>query len=101
MTTAEIYPSFIPLWAVLVSLLAVPLILLSSKFRNLREFWTIAASFIKFGLVFSLLPGALAGKTAEISLVEIFPGIEMMLRADPFGVFFALIASGLWIFTSF
>jgi multicomponent Na+:H+ antiporter subunit D len=101
MTTPEIYTSFVPLWAVLVSLLAVPLILLSSKFRNLREFWTIAASFIKFGLVLTLLPGALAGKTAEISLVEIFPGIEMMLRADPFGVFFALIASGLWIFTSF
>jgi multicomponent Na+:H+ antiporter subunit D len=95
------YTSFIPLWAVLVSLAAVPLILLSSKYRNLREFWTIAASLIKFGLVLSLLPGALAGKTAEIGIVEIFPGIKMMLRADPFGVFFALIASGLWIFTSF
>jgi len=93
--------SFVPIWAVLVSLIAVPLILLSSKHRNLREFWTIAASFIKFGLVLTLLPGALAGKTAEISIVEIFPGVEMMLRADPFGVFFALIASGLWIFTSF
>lgn len=99
--TSEIYNSFIPLWAVLVSLAAVPLILLSSKYRNLREFWTIAASFIKFGLVLSLLPGALAGKTAEIGIVEIFPGVKMMLRADPFGVFFALIASGLWIFTSF
>ncbi|NIM17179.1 MAG: monovalent cation/H+ antiporter subunit D family protein [Candidatus Aminicenantes bacterium] len=101
MTTPETYASFIPLWAVLVSLIAVPLILLSSKYRNLREFWTIAASFIKFGLVLSLLPGALANKTAEISIVEIFPGIAMTLRADPFGVFFALIASGLWIFTSF
>jgi len=100
MTTPETYTSYIPLLAVLVSLAAVPLIILSSKYRNLREFWTIAASFIKFGLVLSLLPGALANKTAEISLIEIFPGIEMTLRADPFGVFFALIASGLWIFTS-
>jgi multicomponent Na+:H+ antiporter subunit D len=101
MPTPETYTSFIPLWAVLVSLIAVPLILLSSKYRNLREFWTIAASLIKFGLVLSLLPGALADKTAEINLVEIFSGINMTLRADPFGVFFALIASGLWIFTSF
>jgi multicomponent Na+:H+ antiporter subunit D len=101
MATPETYTSFIPLWAVLVSLIAVPLILLSSKYRNLREFWTIAASVIKFGLVLSLLPGALADKTAEINIVEIFSGINLTLRADPFGVFFALIASGLWIFTSF
>ncbi|MCU0286044.1 MAG: monovalent cation/H+ antiporter subunit D family protein [Acidobacteria bacterium] len=95
------YTSLVPLLAVLVSLAAVPLILLSSKHRNLREFWTIAAAVIKFGLVLSLLPRALANITAQIGIIEIFPGIEMMLRADPFGVFFALIASGLWIFTSF
>ncbi|MCK5059392.1 MAG: monovalent cation/H+ antiporter subunit D family protein [Candidatus Aminicenantes bacterium] len=97
----EIYTSIIPLLAVLVSLVAVPLILLSSKFKNLRESWTITAALIKFGLVLSLLPGALAGRTAECNLFDIFPGIKLALRADPFGVFFALIASGLWIFTSF
>ncbi len=101
MTLPEMYTSYVPLLAVLVSLLAVPLILLSSRIPNLREFWTIAASFIKFGLVLTLLPGALLNKTAEIKIVEIFPGIDLALRADPFGVFFALIASGLWIFTSF
>jgi len=97
----EIYTSIIPLLAVLVSLAAVPLILLSSKFKNLRESWTIIAALIKFGLVLSLLPGALAGRTAECSMFDIFPGVKLALRADPFGVFFALVASGLWIFTSF
>ena len=101
MNSAETYTSIIPLLAVLVSLIAVPLILLSSKFKNLRESWTILAALIKFGLVLSLLPGALAGKAAQCSVLEIFPGIDLSLRADPFGVFFALIASGLWIFTSF
>ncbi len=101
MTIPETYTSLIPLWAVLVSLAAVPLILISSKYRNLRETWTIAASIIKFGLVLSLLPGALANKTAEIKILEVFQGVDLTLRADPFGVFFALIASGLWIFTSF
>ena len=101
MTIPEIYTSIIPLLAVLVSLTAVPLIILSSKFKNLRESWTIIAALIKFGLVLSLLPGALAGRTAECSMFDIFPGIKLALRADPFGVFFALIASGLWIFTSF
>ncbi|MCK4835429.1 MAG: monovalent cation/H+ antiporter subunit D family protein, partial [Candidatus Aminicenantes bacterium] len=95
------YQSYVPLFAVLVSLLAVPLILFSSKKRNVREFWTIAASFIKFGLVLSLIPGALANRAAEIKLFELSPGIKLALRADSFGVFFALIASGLWIFTSF
>jgi multicomponent Na+:H+ antiporter subunit D len=97
----EIYTSIIPLLAVLVSLIAVPLIIFSSKFKNLRESWTIIAALIKFGLVLSLLPGALAGRTAECSMFDIFPGIKLALRADPFGVFFALVASGLWIFTSF
>jgi multicomponent Na+:H+ antiporter subunit D len=105
MTEAVTYPSIVPLLVVLVSLAAVPLIIVSSKYQNLREFWTIAASFIKFGLVLTLLPNALLGRTAELQIVEIFPGIEksigITLRADPFGVFFALIASGLWIFTSF
>ncbi len=101
MNIQSVYASFVPLYAVLVSLIAVPLIILSSKKRNLREFWTIAASLIKFGLVVSLVPNALLNKAAELSIVEISPGIELALKADPFGVFFALVASGLWIFTSF
>ena len=101
MTDPEIYSSIVPLFVVLVSLAAVPLIILSRKFPNLRETWTIAASLIKFGLVLSMLPKALLNKVAEINIVEIFPGISLALRVDQFGIFFALIASGLWIFTSF
>lgn len=101
MNAQDIYSSFVPLYAILVSLAAVPFILLSKNKPNLREFWTVAAGVIKFGLVLSLLPNALLEKTAEISLLELAPGIELALKADPFGVFFALIASGLWIFTSF
>lgn len=101
MNVAEVYSSSIPFYAVLVSLIAVPLILLSSRFPNLREFWTIAASFLKFALVFTLLPDALHDRVAECRILEITPGIDLALKADAFGVFFALIASGLWIFTSF
>ncbi len=101
MNTLDVYNSWVPLYAVLVSLAAVPLILWSSRSPNLREFWTIVASLIKFGLVLSLLPGVLVHRVAETNLLEISPGIHLALRADPFGVFFALVASGLWIFTSF
>lgn len=93
--------TYIPFFAVLVSLAAVPFILLSSSKPNLREFWTILAGVIKFLLVLSLLPTALKGEAVEITLLEIAPNMPLMLRADTFGVFFALIASGLWIFTSF
>ncbi|MFZ2054987.1 MAG: proton-conducting transporter membrane subunit [Candidatus Aminicenantales bacterium] len=95
------FPSLAPLLAVLVSLAAVPLILASAHRPNLREFWTLAAAFLKFGLVLSLLPLALAGREATAVLLEISPGIRLALRADPFAVFFALVASGLWILTSF
>ncbi|MEX0769711.1 MAG: monovalent cation/H+ antiporter subunit D family protein [Balneolaceae bacterium] len=93
--------TYVPLYAVLVSLAAVPLILFSSGKPNLREFWTILASVIKFALVMMLLPTALQGGSVEVTLFEIAPDIPLLLRADPFGVYFAIIASGLWFFTSF
>ncbi len=101
MALTETYSSSIPFWAVLVSLLVVPAILWSSKRPNLREFWTLLAAAVKFGLVLTLLPDAQEGKVAEFVLLEIAEGIELSLRADAFGMFFALIASGLWILTSF
>jgi multicomponent Na+:H+ antiporter subunit D len=101
MEVIQTYNSIIPFYAVMISLAAVPLIIMSSKSPNLREFWTIAASVIKFILVLSLLPNVLEGKIAIYSILEIAPGIELALKADQFGIFFALIASGLWIFTSF
>lgn len=93
--------SYVPLYAILASLIAVPFILVSSGKPNLREFWTILASVVKFILVLTLLPGAIAGQTVELNLFEIAPNVPFLLKADPFGVFFAIIASGLWIFTSF
>lgn len=96
----ETYTSLVPLLVVLISLLAVPLIVASGNRPNLRETWTIGASVIKFLLVLSLLPSVLEGRTAETVLMEISPGLELALRADTMGVFFAVLSSGLWILTS-
>src|SRR5690625_16082 len=93
--------SLVPLLAILVSLAAVVPIMLSSRNPNVRELWTILTAVIKFGLVLSLLPGALEGRSVAIHLVDLAPGIPLGLNADPMGVYFALIASGLWILTSF
>lgn len=97
------YTSSVPFLAVLVSLAAVPLIYASTNRPNMREFWTLAAAFIKFPLVLSLLPGVMAGEVAEFTIVQISasPDIALKLRADAVGMLFAVVASGLWILTSF
>lgn len=77
MDILQTYNSIIPFYAVMVSLAAVPFIIISGKLPNLREFWTILAAVIKFGLVISLLPQAMEGKAAVYSLWEIAPGIEL------------------------
>lgn len=91
-----------PLLAVLVSALAaLAIVFTGERHRNLRESWTILASLGKFGLIAAMVPGVLAGERYEVRLVELAPGIELALRADPAGVLFALSASFLWILTSF
>src|SRR5688572_14614656 len=100
MEPTQTYNSLVPFWAILSSLIAVPLILLSGKKPNLREFWTIIAALVKFALVLSLLPNVRAGKIAECTLLELSPQIGLSLKVDAFGIFFALVASGVWILTS-
>ncbi len=100
MDVSPTYDSFVPAVAVLVSLVATGLIVLSGRWPNLREGWTLLAGVVKFGCVVSLLPDALAGRAATFTVQESVPGVDLSLRADPLGVFFALIASTLWIVTS-
>ena len=96
----EVVHSIRPALTIVVSMIAALLILRSEHRPNLREFWTILASLIKFSLVASLLPTVMAGKVVETTLVEILPGVPLQLRVDSFGIYFALVASGLWILTS-
>ncbi len=100
MNAAITTQSVLPWLAVAASLAVVPAILLCDKRPNFREFWTFAAAFLKFGIVLSLVPGALRGETVEWTLFSLVPGVSFTLSADPLGVFFALVASGLWIVTS-
>ena len=97
----EVVQSAMPLYAVAVSLIAVVLIGVSRKQPNLREFWTIAASVLKFCIVASMLPAILDGKVIEYTLFTLFPGLDISFRVDALGIFFALTASFLWIITSF
>ncbi len=86
--------------AVLVSLAAAALIAASGRRPNLREAWTFAAAVLKLALVASLLPAVLAGEIVETTPLALVPGLALHLRADPLGLLFALVASGLWLLTS-
>lgn len=96
----EIIGSSKPILAVLISWGAAVLVLLSGKRPNLRETWTLLASAAKFLLVLSMVRPILGGKELEFTLLALSPGISLQLRADAFGLYFALLASGLWIATS-
>ena len=84
----------------MVSLAAVPLIVMAGKKPNLREGVTFGAGLIKFSLVVSMLGVILDGKIIEYSLFEILPGLAIAFRVDSFGMIFALVASTLWLATS-
>ncbi|GAA0554972.1 cation:proton antiporter [Halorubrum ejinorense] len=90
-----------PLFAVLVSAVAIPIILSLRSRPNVREGVTLAVAATKFGLVASMVPGVLAGTTYVTRLGDFGNGISLALRADPLGILFALLASLLWIVTSF
>ena len=90
-----------PLVAILVSLLAtLPIMAFNDRQPNLRESSTLMAAVAKFLIVVSMLPVVLQGGGFELTLAEVIPGVPIQLRVDGLGLFFGLVASLLWIFTS-
>jgi multicomponent Na+:H+ antiporter subunit D len=98
---AEVVADVRPLAAVLVSAVAMALIVASHRYPNVREGWSVLAALTKFAIIASMLPGVMAGTIYVWSFGEFVAGIEFALRADPLGMYFALLASFLWIFTAF
>jgi multicomponent Na+:H+ antiporter subunit D len=91
-----------PVLAILVSAVGALLILATGERRaNLRESWSVGAGVLKLGIVASMIPDVLAGRTLQIVPFSILPGLELAFRVDAFGLLFALGASLLWIATSF
>ncbi len=90
-----------PLAAVLISAVAIVGIYLQHGKPNRREAVTIATAVGKLAIVASMVPGALAGEVYQFHIATLIPGIEFALRADPLGILFGLLASLLWLVTSF
>ena len=89
----------------LLGLLLIPLlgaagIWLAGRWPNLREGVTLATATGLFLCAVGVLGDLQAGATPTLVLAEPIPGIPLALRAEPLGVLFALLASGLWVVTS-
>ncbi|HBT47135.1 MAG TPA: cation:proton antiporter [Peptococcaceae bacterium] len=98
--TAEFFLANRPLWGVLISMAAAGLILLNDRRPLIRESITMLAAAGKFIIVLSMLPEVLAGKLVETVPWTAAAGISLHFKADPLGLLFALLSSGLWIVTS-
>ena len=90
-----------PLAAVLVTAAAILPILASRGRPDLREGWTLLAAVANLAIVGSMVPGVLDGRTYETTVGTLVPGVEFTLQADLLGVLFGLLASLLWLVTSF
>ncbi len=77
------------------------LILMSGDRPNQRETVTIVTAVALFAAVVSLVDRVGAGGTASVTVVETLPGLPIAFSVEPLGMMFALVASFLWIVTSF
>jgi len=96
----EVVEAWGPGLALVPSLAAAALIPLSARAPALREAWSLLASVAQAAVVLSMVPGAAAGVVLETTLVELAPGVPLVLRADALGCVFAALASGLWVLTT-
>jgi multicomponent Na+:H+ antiporter subunit D len=86
-----------PLLAVAIAGLAALAVLLLSNRARLRDAVSPVAAFAMFAIVVSMAPTVLAGRTVNLRLFEILPGIDFAFRADALGMVFATVSSLLWI----
>ena len=97
--------------ALMVSM-AVPaagalLVWLCGRWPNLREAATLLTSLVLFCVVLSIHSDFSGGTRASYVLATVLPGsdggqgLQIALSVEPLGLLFALVASGLWIVTSF
>ena len=78
---------------------ALLLALIPEHSNRARNSIAIFIAAVTAAMVIAILPGALKGEQVYISLITIFPGLELAFRADPLAILFAAIAAVLWVFT--
>ena len=87
--------------ALLAPLVGAASIWLLDRRPNLREAATIAAAAVTFLAVLRVFVAVDAGERPALALFDIVPGLPLHFVVEPLGMLFALVASFLWIVTSF
>ncbi|MGB5950832.1 MAG: proton-conducting transporter membrane subunit [Parvibaculum sp.] len=90
-------PSFALYLAVFLPLAATPLLAALDRWPNARDAVSVITAALAFGFAIVVLRGFLAGSAPELLLFEVMPGLPLSFEAEPIGIVFALLASGLWI----
>ena len=88
--------------AVFAPLVGVVLIMLSGDARpNQRDAMMVLTSLVTFAAVAGIVPEVDAGGRPRVELLEVVTGLPIAFEVEPLGMLFGLIASFLWIVTSF
>lgn len=87
--------------AIVVPLIGAVLIMISGPRPNLRDTLMVVTAIVTFLIVLTLLPVVQSGERPDVLLGEFLSGITIRFTVEPLGMMFALIASFLWIVTSF
>ncbi len=94
----ETTASALPLAAVLVPVAAAALAALTTgRWPNLRDTWATVAGIAMVAIAVVMLTDTLDGRIHRTVLLELSPGIDVALRADPAGMLFGLLVSVLWV----
>ncbi len=89
------------LFALLTPLIGAIGVMLKGENENLRETISSVSSLVLLGIVCSMIPDILDGKTLYYRLFTILPNVTVTLRADAMSMIFALVASSLWTIAVF
>ncbi|MEE4164383.1 MAG: monovalent cation/H+ antiporter subunit D family protein [Desulfocapsaceae bacterium] len=89
------------LFALLTPLAGAIGVMLKGDQENLRETISSVSSLVLLGIVCSMIPDILDGKTLYYRLFTILPNVTVTLRADAMSMIFALVASSLWTIAVF
>jgi multicomponent Na+:H+ antiporter subunit D len=93
-------PSQLITLSILVPFVGAILVIATGKIPNLREAVTLTTAAILFSLVLAITDYTFQGVELHLTVVELFPGLDISFDVEPLGVLFALVASFLWIITS-
>lgn len=93
-------PAALPLYVILTSLLASVLIFVIGEPRQrLRVAVNLTAAVLKLALILLLLIAVESGQSF-IWRLQLLPGLDLVLHADPLSLLFLILSAGLWLLTT-